>query len=315
MNPSDTFDYCFTVFTPVYNRAHILHRVYNSLKAQTFRDFEWLVVDDGSTDNSVELVRKWKEEQELAPEGAFPVRIIEKKNGGKHTASNIAVEKARGRFFLTFDSDDSCVPEALERFVYHWNSIPESEKPRFSAVTVLCMRPDGTIEGSRFPESPLDSNSVESHAYYKVSGEKWGFQRTDLMRQFPFPEYLGERFIPESVVWNRIAQQYKTRYVNEALRIYYPEDDSLSSSVLAIRVKSPRGTALMYNELSGNTIPVIMRMKAVINYIRFSFHGKNGLSSIVHEALRPMIAFLLSPVGYIFYLRDTVKMRSMDASR
>ena len=297
--------YTFTVFTPAYNRAHTLERVYRSLDSQSFRDFEWLIVDDGSTDKTGELIGKWK------GRASFPIHYIRKENGGKHTASNLGVVRAKGKFFLTLDSDDEAVPEALERFYYLWNTIPEDLRSSFSAVSALCKHPDGSIEGSKFPQSPFDSNSIESHTRYKITGEKWGFQLTDIMRSFPFPEFPGEYFIPEGVVWNRIALKYKTRYVNDALRIYHQEDDSLSSSSVGIRIKSPLGSSLYYNELSEVSVPVLYRIKAVINYLRFSFHGKKPVINILSEAKQSAAALLFLPVGYLFYCRD---MRSLHAS-
>ena len=135
----------FTVFTATFNRARVLHRVYDSLRAQTFRDFEWLVVDDGSTDGTGALVAAWRAEAD------FPIRYRYQENRGKHVACNRAVAEARGRFFLTLDSDDACVPQALARLNRHWEEIPEREQPGFSAVTVLCMDVAGRIVGDRFP--------------------------------------------------------------------------------------------------------------------------------------------------------------------
>ena len=106
-------DYIFTVFTPTYNRAHTLSRVYKSLADQTFKNFEWLIVDDGSTDGTKVLIEKWTEE------ASFPIRYFYQENQGKHIAHNLGVKKARGELFLSLDSDDTCVPEALERFNYH----------------------------------------------------------------------------------------------------------------------------------------------------------------------------------------------------
>ena len=299
----------YTVFTPVYNRAHTLRRVYRSLSEQTFRDFEWLIVDDGSTDETSSTVRRFIEEN---GRNSFPIRYLFKENGGKHTATNLGVAEARGDLFLTLDSDDECVPEALERLYYHWTTIPSNIRDGYSAVTALCKYPDGSIVGNRFPESPFDSDSIRSHEWFHISGEKWGFQRTDVMRQFPFPEFPGERFVPESLVWNRIALSYKTRYVNEALRIYHPEADSLSSSVVAIRVMSPRGSSLMYNELSAAKIPVYSKLKAVMNYLRFSIHAGTPLRQIVKNSAHSVLAVTMYPAAFLFYLKDR---RSTNGSR
>lgn len=115
----------FTVFTPTYNRAHTLGRLYLSLKEQTLLDFEWIVVDDGSSDDTCSLVESWKSES-----SSFPIRYFYQANRGKHVATNYAVREAFGFFFIILDSDDTCVPEALERFAYHWQAIDESNRGR-----------------------------------------------------------------------------------------------------------------------------------------------------------------------------------------
>src|SRR5437764_8622953 len=112
----------FTVFTPTYNRAHTIKRVFDSLSAQTLREFEWLVVDDGSTDKTSELIAAWAKAVD------FPIRYFRQEHSGKHIAYNLAVRAARGQFFLTLDSDDGCVPHALERIAYHWNMIPACDR-------------------------------------------------------------------------------------------------------------------------------------------------------------------------------------------
>lgn len=129
------------------------------------------------------------------------------------------MREAHGELFLSLDSDDSCVPEALERLWHHWCSIPEEKRAEFSAVTCLCQDEEGRIVGDPFPAPVVDSDSLEMRHRYKVWGEKWGFHRTEVLRRFPFPEDVPGH-VPEDVVWMAIARRYRTRYVNEALRVY-----------------------------------------------------------------------------------------------
>jgi glycosyltransferase involved in cell wall biosynthesis len=121
----------FTVFTPSYQRAKTLPRVYESLQSQTFTDFEWLVIDDGSTDNTRALVAGWQQD------ARFPIRYLFQKNAGKHVAYNRAARLARGELLVTLDSDDSCLPNALERFYFWWQSIPSAQRDGFAGVTPL----------------------------------------------------------------------------------------------------------------------------------------------------------------------------------
>ena len=212
------YRYTFTVFTATFDRPHTLPKVYASLKAQTFCDFEWLIVDDGSRDSSKELVGRWQ------AEGAFPIRYIYQENQGKYMAFNRGVQEARGELFLNIDDDDTCVPQALERLKYHWDRIPDSQRERFSGVTVLCRDHNGRLVGDLFPRDILDSNTLELVFKYKVKGERWGFQRTDVLKEFPYPALPDVKFIPCGVVWFALSRKFKTRFVNEILRVYHLED-------------------------------------------------------------------------------------------
>src|SRR5262249_23261414 len=154
--------FLFTVFTPTYNRAHTLSRVYESLCAQTLRDFEWLVIDDGSTDSTPELIVAWAKAVD------FPVRYFRQEHSGKHIAHNLAAREARGHFFLTLDSDDRCVPQALERIAHHWSMIPAGDRALFVGVSGLCRNQYGEIIGDRFPFDPFDANFCDRKYVYRV---------------------------------------------------------------------------------------------------------------------------------------------------
>jgi putative peptidoglycan lipid II flippase len=290
--------YTFTVFTPSYNRAHTLPRVYESLAAQTFRDFEWLIVDDGSSDNTEDLVRGWQ------AQASFPIRYVRQPNGGKHVAFNRGVALAEGRFFLTFDSDDACISTALERFLALWESIPAAERDRYSAVTAMCADPAGRPLGDSFPSDVLDSYPIEIETRYRVFGDKWGFQRTDVLRQFPYPEIPGEKFMPEGVVWNRIGRHYRTRYSNELLKIVEYQPEGLSVTKPRLRMQNPQGFRLLYKEYAASATRLIWKIRQYVNYIRFSLHAGIGYSRLVGESGSPLLTGLIWPLGYWCYKRD-----------
>lgn len=211
----------FTVFTPTFNRAHTLHRVFESLQAQTCRDFEWLVIDDGSTDGTPALMERYQ------TEAAFPVRYLREPHRGAHHAHNLSLLEAGGSFWLKLDSDDGCMPNALERLKHHWESIPVGRRDTFSGVTGLCRDQNGALVGSRFPADPLDCSAAELEYRHKVFGEHWGFLRLDVVRQFPYPLDVPGNFIPESYIWCQVSRHYLTRHVNEMLRIYWMDAPSL----------------------------------------------------------------------------------------
>jgi glycosyltransferase involved in cell wall biosynthesis len=298
--------FLFTVFTPTYNRARTLPRVYESLRQQTFRDFEWLLVDDGSDDDTRSLVMRWRAESN------FPIRYMYQKNQGKPGAFNRGVQEAQGELFLTLDSDDQCVPEALERFKYHWEGIPAGKKDQFSAVTVLCKDQNGRIVGEKFPKDVLDSDSIEMAFKYGVRGEKWGFQRTDVLRQFPFPSVPNAKFISESVVWFALSRKYKTRFVNEPLRIYHIDDgaedhlSTLSPGVLA-------GRAYLHQFVLDELTDWLYRsprslFRSAINFSRYSFGLGKSPSSQLKELRSATARFLVAislPVGFAMSLKDS----------
>ena len=248
--------YTFTVFTATYNRAHTLHRPYGSIRAQTFRDFEWLIVDDGSTDGAAELVSNWQAEAD------FPIRYLPQPvNAGKCAAYNVGVQAARGRFFLSIDSDDELFPHALEVLKASWDSIPGDQKPGFSAVTGLAQYESGELVGTRYPFSPTDSNSLEIRHRYGVRGEKCGFQRTDVLRQYPYKIFPGENHIPDSLIYNRIAIKYQTRYINEVVRKFYDTPGGWTRNSVKVRFRNPRSIRYYYRDLIGLPYPFGLKSK------------------------------------------------------
>lgn len=303
------YEYTFTIFTPTYNRAATLSRVYESLRGQTFTDFEWLIVDDGSTDRTADLVSTWLRTS------SFPIRYLYQENQGKHVAFNRAVAEARGKLFLTFDSDDECRPHALDRFKYHWDSIPQADRQSFTGVTALCVDQHGRLVGDRFPLDPTDSDSLEILHRWKVRGEKWGFHRTDILRLYPFPVIPGYRdVVPEAIVWNAIARKFKTRFVNETLRVYYLDElgrvDHLSRPISGAKIAP--GRVLFYRSLLIHDMGWCVHNPrafwiAAGQYSRFSFHSGRGLAGQFTSLRGYRARFLWSiamPLGLAAYLRD-----------
>ena len=308
--------FAFTMFTPTYNRAGTLPRVWESLKSQTFRNFEWLIIDDGSTDHTEALVAEYLAEM------PFPIRYIKQANQHKKVAFNRAVKEARGEVVLYLDSDDGCVPEALERLWWHWQNIPAAEKQDFSAVTVLCKDEAGNIVGDRFPGGEwVDSTSGEITYRWKVGGEKWGFHRTDVLRQFPFPEDV-RGYVPEGYVWMQIDRQYKTRFVNEPLRLYYRDQ---GDSLMTMGAKDPRTSA------DGEVVGAAMELqqcvqwfkhapgrlcKLAANLVRLGLHSKLSPERLkrVLWTDQPWSARLLlltaAPLGVAVYLLDRWRLRA-----
>ena len=289
----------FTVFTATFNRAHTLPRVYDSLTRQTLRSFEWVVVDDGSTDGTRDLVEGW------AARAAFPVRYLYQPNAGKPAALNRGVQVARGELFLNLDSDDTCVPTALERLLHHWHAIPEAERSQFTGVTGLCLDERGKLHGRPYRRAVMDSDSLEMHFRYRDRWERWGFHRTDVLRAFPFPVDPDARFVSESVVWFRIARRYRTRFVNEALRLYHVAErrpDQLTAlSRGAMRGRLPYHVMVL-TELREWWRPAPLEfVRSALAYSRYSYTlgvGRTEQLRSVHGPMRVLVA-LAQPAGWL----------------
>lgn len=301
----------FTVYTPTFNRAHTLHRVFDSLQAQTCRDFEWLVIDDGSTDGTAELMARYQSE------AAFPVRYLQQPHRGAHHAHNLSLRESRGQLWLKLDSDDGCLPDALECLKSHWEALSAAQRESFSGITGLCRDQNGALVGSLFPSDPLDCSAAELEYRYKVRGEKWGFLRLDVLRQFPYPEDVPGNFIPESFLWCQISQRWKTRHINEELRIYWMDAPSLVRGPSNPRTNAA-GHRLMFKMVldleSGWFFSAPLRLlRAAVQYSRFAFLSGGGWIRQGAELSSPggrLLWFAALPAGILLWWRDCLRFPS-----
>lgn len=228
-----------TVFTPAYNRGYIIEQLYRSLQRQTYRDFEWLVVDDGSKDDTEQRFAAF-----LSEENDFSIRYIKTENGGKHRAVNRGLTMAEGELFFIVDSDDYLADNALEWIDRVEKSIPETIKGEFCGVCGLKGYENGSIIGSTFDQDYLDITVLE-RTHHGVSGDRAEVFYTKLLQQYPFPEFAGERFITECVVWDKLAADgYKMRFYNQISTICAYLEDGLSSQGSSLFLGSPKGYGL-----------------------------------------------------------------------
>ena len=240
------YGYPITVFTPSYNRAYILENAYRSLTRQTMPDFEWLIIDDGSTDNTEELVRKFIDEQKIR------IRYYKKSNGGKHTAVNMGVEKAEGKLFLILDSDDYLKDTALERVLFWENTIKNENQ--FGGVSGLKVFENGVPIGQKWlPETDyVDALAFEKdRKKYGLLGDKAEAYYTDVLRKFcPLPVYEGERDVEIGVLWNRVANAgYKVRWFREGIYVCEYLEDGLSANSVQLHLKNFKGFTCWKKEL------------------------------------------------------------------
>lgn len=319
-----------TVFTPSYNRAHLLNVAYQSLCLQTCKDFEWLIVDDGSTDNTEVVVNRFIEEGKIA------IQYCKKTNGGKHTAINMGTKEAEGELFWILDSDDSLPKDAIVKVINVWKSLKDDvdlgsdvdfdddsdvsadvrrsksrslSKSKLAGICGYMAHHDGTVIGSPIVENGTVASSIDMRHKLHITGDMMEVWRTDVIREFPFPEIKGERFCPEILVWNRIAKKYPLYMIPDV--IYYRDylDGGLTDNIVKIRMKSPIASMMTYAELFDIDsdidfdLPFGQKIKAAINYWRFAFCAPNRDVKIKGWGN------LLAPIGYLMHLNDKRKIK------
>lgn len=223
-----------TIFTPAYNRAHTIERTYQSLRSQKSKDFIWLIVDDGSTDNTKALVDEWK-----SIDNGFEIRYIYKENGGMHTAHNVAYENIDTELNLCIDSDDMLAENAIEIITKHWDSLKNRE---YAGIIGLDADFDGNIIGddlSCFSETTLSD-------YYALgkSGDKKLVYRTEVVNAYPpYPVFEGEKYVALAYKYKLIDQDYKLSVLNDVLcNVEYQQDGS-TNTMWRQYYKNPKGFA------------------------------------------------------------------------
>lgn len=234
------FQYKVTVFTPTYNRAYIIETLYRSLQRQTCMEFEWLVVDDGSSDGTEALFEKWCQE-----ENPFPIRYIRQENTGKCGAINHGLALANAPLFFTVDSDDYLTDDAIEK-VLQWEEEMPKDGTFCGFVANRGTAPDAT------PNTILDCEYLDGNAfdlYGQVDGERAFIFYTEIHRKYLYPVFPGERFMTEAVTWNRMAHDgYKMRFYNDIIWIWEYLEDGLTKKGYDIFLRNPQGTGLFFRE-------------------------------------------------------------------
>lgn len=279
----------------------MLCRLYQSLCNQTCKDFEWLIVDDGSSDNTLDVVESFDAEHKIS------IRYFSKQNGGKHTAVNFGAKVAKGELFFIADSDDYLPAYSVATILKYGKEITVansfSQQTIFGGVCGLDGYEGGRIVGSGLPKDVMDSTVIEIRDKYTVHGDLKEIYLTSVMREFPFPEIEGERFCPEVLVWNRIAQKYKLRFFNKIIYIVEYQGNGLTAGITKARMKSPVATMMTYSEWFDLDISFKKKVRMAINYWRFAFCTRKRSVKIASWGN------LFIPIGFLMYLNDKRKIR------
>jgi glycosyltransferase involved in cell wall biosynthesis len=248
-----------TFFTPTYNRAHILTRCYESLCSQSSFNFKWLIVDDGSSDNTKELAEKWIEQEDR-----FEIRYIYKENGGLHTAFNVAVEETDTELFVCFESDDIFAPEAMTIIESVWSAVRDSDCVGF---ITLCRDMDGNLIGRTFPED-VKTTLYREHRRIAPGDKQYVFRTAALRRVFPMPSFPGEKYFDPKYRFFALDEIGPLAVTNEVFDIVDYQPGGLTRTMMRQYYNSPNSFAeyrKLYMQLPNRSKKYVMKQN--IHYV------------------------------------------------
>lgn len=252
-----------TIFTPTYNRKDTLPRLYESLKKQSSKDFQWIVIDDGSCDGTGELLKKWIDE------GKVNILYEYQKNSGKMVAVNRGAELAQGEYFFIVDSDDYLTDDAVETIINEGEKLPENMGGMiFRKIDII----SGKISGKPYPQYSMDSTPIEVVYHLGITGDKAEVFRSRYIKANPFKVYKGEKFVPEALVWIKIGEQYKMRYIDKGIYYFEYLPEGYTNNFIQLMRKNPRGFEEYYKSMLKYHIPLFNKMKFFIRLIQCKYY-------------------------------------------
>lgn len=284
--------YEVTVLTTTYNRGKLLVNLYKSLCQQTVSNFQWLIIDDGSEDNTHAVVKKMQPMK-------FFLEYHYKTNGGKHTALNYAHPFIKGKVVFIVDSDDTLSNDAIELIVKDWKQYKSQEK--IGVISYL----KGRYDESSLANSTAADGYVSNHIAYRVNhnigGDMAEVIRSDIFKKYLFPVFPGEKFMPEGWLWNQIALRYKTVYRQKI--IYYAEylEGGLTKSGRAMLMKNPRGLMTYCKTFFIPQVNLKMQVKEMLLYGVYAFCNQRPISHILKESDRPWKLLPIIPFAWGLY--------------
>ena len=254
-----------TVFTPTYDRKSLLTRVYVSLKDQTSKDFEWLIVDDGSTDGTKEEVQKW------IGEGVIPITYHYRENGGKMRAHNTGTSMAKGELFVCLDSDDVFTPTAVEELVAAYDDAKRSHKGDLPVGGVVAHK--GRTDEKIFAgvDFPVTGVSTLYDLYLKgFSGETTLMYETEILRRFPFPEIEGEKYVPEDYIYDKIDKVCVLAVLPRIVTVCEIVDSGYTDSVKKLKRENVNAFYLFYEQRAFITPPGLRKLKYLGRFVIYA---------------------------------------------
>jgi len=288
-----------TVFTPTYNRAYCIHQCYESLKRQTCKDFIWLIIDDGSTDNTKGIVNGWIDEN------IIQIKYHWQDNQGMHGAHNTAYELIDTELNVCIDSDDYMPDDAVEKIIDTWKRYGSNE---VSGIIALDANHKNEIIGTRLPQHIKRSTLFDLYNKYGVTGDKKLVYRTELTKQYPYPLFENERYVGLAYKYHMIDKQYEMILMNEIICCVEYLEDGSSRNMLNQYRKNPRGFAFYRKEMMKLPFASLsFKYRQAIHYVSSSLIGKNR--NFLQDTPSKGLTLLAIPLGIALYFYITTKTR------
>jgi len=291
-----------TLLTPTYNRRDTLEFVYKSLIRQTNKNFIWMIVDDGSSDNTSKLIKKF------ISDGLIDIEYYYKDNGGKHTALNYGIKKIKTEYILILDSDDYLKDDSVEIVLSSWKKYNKNKK--IGCLSFLKTYPDGKVIGKKYTEKEVVSNHIDFRYNRNLLGDMCEVFKTSILKKYPFPVFDGERFLSEAIIWNKIAYDYDTVYINYPIYIANYMESGLSANSLRLRYKSPNGAMANANMFLDSRFRLTIRMKNAILYDGFALLAHKKILEIIRNSKCKFLSIIFFPLGIVFYIFLIIKFKN-----
>lgn len=290
-----------TVFTPAYNRAHTLPRTYQSLCRQTCKDFEWLIVDDGSSDNTRELIEGWTKENFI------PIRYIYQANQGMHGAHNTAYRNITTELNTCIDSDDYMPDDAVEKIISFWK---EKGSDKYAGIIGLDADVEGKLIGTPFPQNMVSTTLGDFYAR-GGRGDKKLVYRTDVIKRYPeYPLFEGEKYVSLGYKYQLIDQDYELLTLNEVLVNVEYQPDGSSMNMFRQYIRNPKGFSFI-RKTSMQLAPTSKRrFIEAIHYVADSMLAKN--INFITESPRRTLTICAIPFGILLYSYIRLKTRHIQ---
>lgn len=289
-----------TVFTPTYNRGYIIKNCYDSLCRQTSKDFVWLVVDDGSTDNTAELIKEWQKK-----DNGFEIKYVYKENGGMHTAHNTAYKNIDTELNVCVDSDDYMTDDAVEKIIDCWKQCKSDD---LAGIIALDIAQNGNVIGK---ELPLDVKETTLIGYYENggAGDKKLIYRTDVINSVPpYPTFEGEKYVGLAYKYHLVDKKYKLHILNEPVCVVEYREDGSSLNMYKQYLNNPKGFAFLRKTEMLCTGSKKRCFIECIHYVSSSIISKN--KHFIKESPKKLMTVCAIPLGVALTIMIKIKSKS-----